>query len=60
MWLIIIAILVAVVYFPVVYVANKIGGEKVQTVVIVVMMAGVFATLCSIPVLFFLFLRFGF
>lgn len=60
MWLFILAILVAVVYFPVVWAANKLGGEKVQTAAIVAMVAGVFVTLCAIPVGFFLFLRFAF
>lgn len=51
--------LVAVFYFPVVWISGKVAGERGQTAAIVLMVAGTLAFVLGIPVSFFLFLRYG-
>ena len=54
-----IAFVVALFYFPAIVFAEKIGGEKLQTFVIVILVVIVLSLITGIPLAFYLFLRYG-
>lgn len=51
--------IVALVYFPVAYLADKLGGDTLQTIAVVFMILLVLSFVTGIPLAFFLFLRYG-
>lgn len=59
MELLTLAALVAIVYFPVAWIAKKMGGDMLQTIAIVFMIIVVLSFVTGIPIAFFLFLRYG-